>query len=74
VIKNLVITCQYCIDFNTVVINMALSSRVKACYINFILLLVVEVLIYISGFILWLSEPSGRLRGKLLMKTRSRFE
>lgn len=45
---------------------MALSSRVKACYINFILLLVVGVLIYISGFILWLSEPSGRLRGKTL--------
>ncbi|MEM1893379.1 MAG: hypothetical protein QXV95_07280 [Sulfolobales archaeon] len=39
--------------------------KVKACYINFVLLLVVGVLTNISGLALWLVIPGGRMRGRL---------
>lgn len=39
---------------------MSLSSRVKVCYVNFILLLVAGALMYMSGFVLWLVLPRGR--------------
>lgn len=43
---------------------MNISSKVKACYVNFILLLVTGVLIYISGFVLWLVLPRGQIHGR----------
>ena len=43
---------------------MSLSFRVKACYVNFVLLLVTGALTYASGFVLWLVLPRGQEHGR----------
>lgn len=43
---------------------MSVSLKVKACYLNFVLLLITGVLVYISGFILWLVLPRGQIHGR----------
>ncbi|MEM4482172.1 MAG: DUF4405 domain-containing protein [Desulfurococcaceae archaeon] len=42
---------------------MSLSSKVRECYANFILLLITGALTYFSGFALWLALPRGQGRG-----------
>ncbi|MEM1541414.1 MAG: DUF4405 domain-containing protein [Ignisphaera sp.] len=43
---------------------MSLLFKVKVCYINFILLLIIGTLTYISGFVLWLAIPRGQVRSR----------
>ncbi|MEM2578887.1 MAG: DUF4405 domain-containing protein, partial [Desulfurococcaceae archaeon] len=43
---------------------MSISLKVKACYVNFILLLATGVVTGISGFVLWLILPRGQVRGR----------
>ncbi|MEM1679606.1 MAG: DUF4405 domain-containing protein [Sulfolobales archaeon] len=45
---------------------MSKQSKLVACYVNFILLLITGVLVYISGFVLWLVLPHGQVRGSFL--------
>ncbi|MEM2024702.1 MAG: DUF4405 domain-containing protein [Desulfurococcaceae archaeon] len=42
---------------------MSLSSKVRTCYANFILLLITGALTYLSGFALWLALPRGQGHG-----------
>lgn len=44
--------------------SVGVSLKVKACYVNFILLLITGILTYISGFVLWFAMPRGQVRGK----------
>jgi len=42
------------------------SFKLVVCYVNFVLLLITGVLVYISGFVLWLVLPHERVRGSFL--------
>lgn len=43
---------------------MSISTKVKMCYLNFIFLFVVGVVVYASGFILWLISPRGQIHSR----------
>lgn len=48
---------------------MSKPPKLVACYVNFVLLLITGVLIYVSGFVLWLVLPRGQIRGSSLTNT-----
>lgn len=47
---------------------MSIPFKVKACYVVFVLLVVIGIITYVSGFVLWLILPRGQIRSRLAIE------